>query len=222
MQSEHIVFMSKKVLFITIEAPDYAGKTTQSRMLDTWLTQHGVDFIHTHEPGGTPRAELVRQALLDIQKDKPMSPVAEAYLYAASRAIHVSEIIKPALSKSKLVISDRYLDSSLAYQGFARELGEDFVKDLNRSAIDGVLPEYTFFLDADPAFLANRKQSRDNLDRLEMEGTDFQTKCRLGFLKIISNNPDRFWVIDATLPPEEVFSHILLKLEPILRERGFI
>ena len=205
-------------LFITLEALDFAGKTTQLEKITTFIkNKYGMNnVVITREPGGTPTATRIREVILDTNLQ--IDPLTEAYLYAASRSSHVNQLILPSLKSDKLVISDRYLDSSLAYQGFARTLGIDFVKELNSHAIQGILPKYTIFLDGDPDTLSQRftNSKRDKLDRIESEGIDFQLKCRQGFYKIIENNPDRFWVINASLAPNEVFDQIRTKLEPIL------
>lgn len=206
----------KKGLFITIEALDFAGKTTQIEKLKNWFGKMKLDAVFTREPGGTIRGESIREIILNLDKEKPLNPVTECYLYAAARSILVEELIKPGLTKGEIIISDRFLDSSLAYQGVGRGLGVSFVEKINQAAGVDILPDVTIFLDGDPNNLQNRIEKERELDRIEKEGAVFQTLCRKGFYSLIEKDPNRFKVVDASKKPDEVFADIKNVLEPIL------
>lgn len=206
----------KKGLFITIEALDFAGKTTQIEKLKNWFEEMKLDAVFTREPGGTTRGESIREIILNLDKEKPLNSVTECYLYASARSIVVEELIKPSLTKGEIIISDRFLDSSLAYQGVGRGLGVSFVEKINQAAGVDILPDVTIFLDGDPNNLQNRIEKERELDRIEKEGSVFQTLCRKGFYSLIKRNPNRFKVVDASKKPDEVFADIKNVLEPIL------
>lgn len=197
----------KKGIFITFEGTDGSGKSTQIGRFAAYIQSRGYDMLLTREPGGTPVSEKIRSIILDPENTEE-SPVTEALLYAASRAQLVSEKIKPALEKGTVVICDRFVDSSLAYQAYARDLGDDVLK-INEFAVQGVMPDITFFLDIDPASAQKRRTERGTSDRLENEGIGFQIRVYEGYKKLIEKSPERFRVIDAKKSPDEVFEDIV-------------
>ncbi|RKZ29225.1 dTMP kinase [bacterium] len=198
----------KRGIFITFEGIDGCGKSTQSERLANFLIERGVDVITTREPGGTPVAEQIRKILLD-RNYAEISPRTELFLYLASRAQHTYEIIAPALESGKWVISDRFFDSSVAYQGFARGLGMKQVLEMSLMATGGLAPDLTFFLDISPeqASLRMKKQGKI-LDRLESEREEFMSKVREGYLLIARDNPERFIKIDGSNSPDVVWSDV--------------
>lgn len=204
-------------LFITFEGLDGTGKTTQIHELERRLSESGIPYIKTREPGGTPIAEKVRDIILD-PKNIEMCFEAEALLYAASRAQHVSEVIKPALEMGKVVICDRYFDSTLAYQGYARELEIDDLYKINNFAMQDVKPELTFLLDI-PADETTERINTRELDRLDLEEMDFKKRVRAGFLKIAAFEKERVMVINASLEIEEITEIIWEKTLEILKDK---
>jgi len=194
-----------KGVFITFEGPDASGKTTQIQRLKNRLEDLGEDVLLTREPGGTPISEKIRQIILDKDNDE-MGAVTEALLYAAARAQHVSEVIKPALEAGKVVISDRFLDSSVAYQGFGRNLG-DIVKIINEPAAAGLKPDITFLLVAEPALL-RRRRSADEEDRMDSQANEFHRRVVEGYLKIAEEEPQRVYLIDALKDAEIIGDEI--------------
>lgn len=207
-------------LFITFEGLDGTGKTTQIHELETKLSELGLPYKKTREPGGTPIAEKIRDIILD-PKNTEMCFQAEALLYAASRAQHVSEVIKPALKKGEIVICDRFFDSTLAYQGYARELSLEDLHYINNFAMQEVKPELTFLLDIPAAHTSERINSRE-LDRLDLEEMDFKNRVRAGFLKIADFEKNRVKVINASLGIQEIHDIIWEKTKSILKEKGMI
>lgn len=207
-------------LFITFEGLDGTGKTTQIHELETKLSELGLPYKKTREPGGTPIAEKIRDIILD-PKNTEMCFQAEALLYAASRAQHVSEVIKPALEKGEIVICDRFFDSTLAYQGYARELSLEDLHYINNFAMQEVTPELTFLLDIPAAHTSERINSRE-LDRLDLEEMDFKNRVRAGFLKIADFEKNRVKVINASLEIQEIHDIIWEKTKSILKEKGMI
>lgn len=207
--------MSKGV-FITFEGSDGAGKSTQIQLAKEYLESRGIEPIMTREPGGTAISEKLREILLDAN-NKEMSPIAEMMIYASARAQLVAEVIKPALSEGKVIICDRFIDSSVAYQGYGRGLGS-MVEEVNTHAIDGVLPDVTFFLDLDPAI--GRGRISGEPDRLEQEKMDFHYKVYEGYKAIAAANPDRVAVIDASRGIEEIRCDIADVLKTICEKKG--
>ena len=192
-------------LFVTFEGGEGSGKSTAIKSLVEKLKQEGFDILLTREPGGTPISEQIREVILNKQNTN-MDPVTEAYLYAASRRQHVVEKVRPALKEGKLVLCDRYLDSSLAYQGGARGLGFDMILGINKHAIDGLFPDVTIFFDLKPEIGLARinANSGREINRLDVEKMEFHLKVREAFLSLAKIYPDRYAIIDASKSPEEV------------------
>jgi dTMP kinase len=194
-------------MFVTFEGIDWSGKSTQAKLLAAWLTQQGRVVLTTREPGGTPVAEAVRELVL--HRDE-MSPWAEAALYAAARAENVASVIRPALARGEDVVCDRYLDSSVAYQGAGRGLGTERVRDLSLLVTAGLLPVKTFFvaLDPDRARLRAGKQH----DRIERAGEGFMRVVDEAYHALAAADPGRIVVVDGDRPPtviaEEVREHV--------------
>lgn len=178
-----------KGLFIVMEGPDGSGKTTQINLLKEYLEEAGYECLITREPGGTVIGEEVRQLILNPEH-KEMSPVTEMLLYAASRAQLVHEVIGPALEEGKIVISDRFIDSSIVYQGIARKLGISTVSAVNAPGIGIYRPDGIFFIDLSEAEGLRRKKEQKNLDRMEQEGIDFHHMVSEGYRKVLSGRPE--------------------------------
>ena len=178
-----------KGLFIVMEGPDGSGKTTQINLLKEYLEEAGYECLITREPGGTVIGEEVRQLILNPEH-KEMSPVTEMLLYAASRAQLVHEVIGPALEEGKIVISDRFVDSSIVYQGIARKLGISTVSAVNAPRIGIYRPDGIFFIDLSEAEGLRRKKEQKNLDRMEQEGIDFHHMVSEGYRKVLSGRPE--------------------------------
>lgn len=197
-------------IFITLEGPDGAGKTTQIGFIREYFQSLGKEVIITREPGGTAISEKLREILLD-KNNSEMSDVTEMLIYAAARAQLVAEVIKPALAAGKIVISDRFVDSSIAYQGYGRDLG-DQVRIVNLSATAGLEPDLTLFLDIDPE-KGRERIGKDVMDRLEQEKMDFHYKVYQGYKDIWENCPTRVIRIDADRPLEEVKESVLSTID---------
>ncbi len=206
-------------LFISFEGPDGSGKSTQINFLKDYFANNNVSFVFTREPGGTPIGEALREIILSPQYDE-MSNITETLLYAASRAQLVSEIIKPALNRGDIVICDRYIDSSIAYQGFGRNLGKS-VADINSFAIDGLMPDLTFLISINPEIGMSRIEcsERSELDRLEQEKMEFHRKVHQGYIKIASQNKNRIVLIDGTKPIEAIKDEIISHVKKALANR---
>ena len=178
-----------KGLFIVMEGPEGSGKTTQINLLKEYLEEAGYECLITREPGGTVIGEEIRQLILNPEH-KEMSPVTEMLLYAASRAQLVHEVIGPALEEGKIVISDRFVDSSIVYQGIARKLGISTVSAVNAPGIGIYRPDGIFFIDLSEAEGLRRKKEQKNLDRMEQEGIDFHHMVSEGYRKVLSGRPE--------------------------------
>ena len=178
-----------KGLFIVMEGPDGSGKTTQINLLKEYLEEAGYECLITREPGGTVIGEEIRQLILNPEH-KEMSPVTEMLLYAASRAQLVHEVIGPALEEGKIVISDRFVDSSIVYQGIARKLVISTVSAVNAPGIGIYRPDGIFFIDLSEAEGLRRKKEQKNLDRMEQEGIDFHHMVSEGYRKVLSGRPE--------------------------------
>lgn len=197
-------------LFLTFEGCDGCGKTTVLNRVSEILKEKGIPFLLTREPGGSKIAEEIRNIILD-KKNTEMDPRCEALLYAASRRQHLVEVVLPALKKGMLVLSDRYLDSSLAYQGYARNIGMEEVYSINLFAIDGQLPDLTFFLDLPPEEgLARIQKNKDReVNRLDLEKENFHKKVYEGYRILLENYPERIVPIDAHKTVEEESQQIV-------------
>lgn len=200
-------------LWITFEGGDGSGKTTQAELLRDWFEQQGRTVVRTREPGGTEVGKTIREIVLHSRG--VLGDRAEALLFAADRAHHIDTLVRPALERGDVVIQDRYLDSSIAYQGAARALGADEVRELSMWATGGALPDVTVLLDLDPAVARRRLDADDKpFDRLEAEKAEFHVRVREAFLALAVAEPERFLVIDATLPREEIQNRIRERIRP--------
>lgn len=206
-------------IFITLEGPDGSGKTTQIAYLRTLFEREGFTVVQTREPGGTPIADRIRSLILD-PAHREMTARTEALLYMAARAQHTAELIRPALRRDAVVISDRYADSTLVYQGVARGLPQEALVWLNRFATEDLVPDLTLLLDGESGNLAQRVADRGNRDRLDSEGLEFHQRVRAGFLRLAEQNPGRFRVIDGEQPVENVRWAIEKCVMEFLRKRG--
>lgn len=202
-----------KGYFISVEGGDGSGKSTQIKKIEAYLTERGQEVLLTREPGGTPVAEKIRELILD-PANKALTGRAEMLLYAAARAQHVEEKILPALAEGKTVLSDRFTDSSIAYQACGRGLG-GMVAEVNRIATGGREPDLTIFLNILPAVGMARKQRQDGhtLDRLEQEKAAFHEAVYAGYLRLAEENSGRIADIDADRPAEAVFADIKQRLD---------
>jgi dTMP kinase len=202
-------------LFVTFEGGDGVGKTTQAALLEEWLTARGRTVVRTREPGGTDVGVLIRDIVLHHRGD--IAARAEALLYAADRAHHVATVVRPALERDEVVIQDRYLDSSVAYQGDGRQLEPDAIRDLSLWAVGGLLPDLTVLLDLEHRVARGRLDADDKpFDRLEAEREDFHDRVRHRFLASARDEPDRFLVLDASRPPAELAADIRARVEALL------
>ena len=194
-------------LFLSLEGSDGCGKSTQIALLKQWLEQRGHEIVLTREPGGCPISERIREVILSLDS-KGMSAECEALLYAAARVEHVREVIEPALNCGKTVICDRFLDSSIAYQAYGRELGEAFIRQINAPAVRRVFPDLTLLLEVSRADARRRMAAGAPLDRLEIEKEDFFSRLQAGYEALADAEPRRIVRIDAGRPIEEVFESI--------------
>ena len=204
-----------KGLFISIEGPDGSGKSTQIENIKKFFEDKNIEIVFTREPGGTPIGERIREIILDNAFNE-MDSMTEAMLYAASRAQHVAEVIRPAIEAGKVVVCDRFVDSSLAYQGYGRNLG-DAVSVINSYAVGDCMPDLTFLMKLDPNVGKHRiEENRDNQDRLEHEKLTFHNRVYKGYLELEKMYPERIIGIDASLGIDEIKEEIYRKLEEII------
>ena len=206
-------------LFIALEGPDGSGKSTISRFLGEYFQGKGIDHVVTREPGGTIIGENIRQLILDTENTE-MCPETEALLYAASRGQHVHEVIKPALKEGKLVLCDRFVLSSLAYQGVGRKLGIKEVKTINDFAIKDVYPDLILFFHIDPEVTLSRKTQKLGGDRLEQEGNDFHNRVYDGYMELLRLYPKNIRIIDASKPIPEVLGQSIEEIEKLIFKEG--
>lgn len=203
-------------LFITLEGGDGAGKSTQAEALAAWLTGAGHTVLRTREPGGTDLGTELREIVL--HRRGHVAPRAEALLYAADRAQHIATKVRPALARGQVVIQDRYLDSSVAYQGAGRVLDPREVRGLSLWAAEELLPDLTILLDLDESAARARLDSaRTKYDRLESEENEFHSRVRHAFLELARAEPDRFLVVDASRPVDEIAQAIRERVSELLR-----
>ena len=210
-----------KGIFIALEGPDGSGKSTIMKLIIDYFNEKNIDFISTREPGGTVIGEEIRHIILD-KKNQNMSAETEALLYAASRGQHVHEKILPALEAGKIVITERFILSSLAYQGVGRGLGIEEIRMINDFAIKGIRPDLTLFFHVDPILTLKRK-TEEGGDRLEKEGSSFHKRVYNGYMELLNTYTDNLQIIDATKSIEEVFSQSIVHIENTMKKKeGFI
>ena len=209
--------------FLSMEGPDGCGKTTQANLLEKSLRQMGFELVRTREPGGCPISEKIRQIILDTENAE-MCANCEALLYAASRAQHVHQVIRPAVEAGKVVLSDRFVDSSVAYQGGGREMGVEMIRQINEPAVDGMLPDATVYLAIDHDTAMKRRLSASRPDRLELESSAFHGRVQAAYEELIERDRRRFIVVSGDQPAEEiarqVLRQVLRRLEPGCEQEG--
>lgn len=207
-------------LFVTIEGPEGSGKTTIGKKIVEQLMNDGYEVIYTREPGGIEIAEQIRQVILDVNNTN-MDPRTEALLYAASRRQHLIEKIVPAIKDNKIIICDRFVDSSLAYQGHARKLGIDNVYEINKFAIDTLMPDLTLLFDIEPKLGLERINANKlrEVNRLDLEQLEFHTLVREGFLIIQNREPQRVKRVDASKTIDEVFNSAYSLIKQAIKEK---
>ncbi len=193
----------KKGLFLTIEGCEGSGKTTACHKVIEMLEAEGYEVVYSREPGGSDIAEQIRNVILDLN-NTAMDPRTEALLFAASRRQHLVEKIVPALGENKIIICDRFIDSSLVYQGYARGIGMDEIMEINRFAIDNYMPDMTIYFAIDAREGLARIKSRDEINRLDVEQTNFHQKVQEGYELLCKQYPERIKVVDASKDPDTV------------------
>lgn len=198
--------------FVAFEGGEGSGKSTQLTLLAEALAAQGADVVQTREPGGSPRGERIRELIL-AQDSSDLDPRCEALLFAAARADHVAATVRPALNRGAIVLTDRYIDSSVAYQGQARALGEEWVRRISRWATQDLDPDLTIVLDIDPTVGLARAQ---DANRLEAEPMPFHRAVREAFLRYAQESPDRYVVISADRPPQDVASDVRRAVASVL------
>lgn len=203
--------------FVTFEGCEGVGKSRQLQFLESYLQNNNIEYYLTREPGGTTVSEQIRSVILD-GKNVSMFDECEALLYAAARVQLLKEVVKPRLDNGELVLCDRYIDSSLAYQGYARGLGVEFVEKINDYAVKNFMPDYTVFLSLPPKEAFKRKGGVDGNDRLELSGMEFHEKVYDGYLKLAEEYKERFIVIDASGSKEQTHAKII----EALKDKGII
>ncbi|UOR00960.1 dTMP kinase [Leucobacter allii] len=205
-------------VFITFEGGDGAGKSTQAELLEAWLETRGRAVLRTREPGGTPLGSRLRELLLHGGEEiGEVAPRAEALLYAADRAQHIARLVRPALDRGDVVVQDRYIDSSLAYQGAGRVLELAEVRRISEWAAGGLWPQLTVLLDLDPAAGVERRRARGGAaDRLEAERGAFHEAVRRGFLALADADPTRYLVLDATRPVQDLHREVAARVSELL------
>jgi dTMP kinase len=211
-------------VFISFEGIEGCGKTTQVELLTKFLSHRGVHYVVTREPGGTHLGKLIRQMLLDPAHSE-MEPLTELFLYAADRAQHIAQVIRPALESHQWLICDRFADATTVYQGYGRDQDLAFIQQLNEMATQGIWPRLSLLLDCPVEIGLDRARQRvmqtsqeGREDRFEQQDLAFHQKVREGYLKIASQNPHRFRVLDGTLEREQLHQEIVALLQPYLNE----
>ena len=209
--------------FITFEGIDGCGKSTQLRMLASELRVRGLPVIVTREPGGTPLGQKLRAALLDVKEE--VDPLTELLVFAADRAQHVRKHLLPALERNQIVLSDRYADATVAYQGAGRGFKPELIEEIVQLATDGLKPDLTLLFDlsvADAAIRTRKRVQSKRTDRLDVENEDFHTRVRNAYVEIAKAEPDRFRIIDARGSVDETQRRVMEIVIPFLEERGLI
>jgi dTMP kinase len=201
-------------LFITFEGPDGSGKTTQARLLAEYLQSRGLAVLHTREPGGTAISEQIRDVVLS-NRNQSIQHETEALLFSAARAQIVADLIRPALAAGKIVVCDRYADSTMAYQGYGLGLDLDALRAITRFATGGLVPDLTFYIDV-PAEVGLARRHRGETNRLDQKDLAYHAKVRDGFLKMARAEPQRWVAIDGTRSVEQVQRDVRARLEPKL------
>nr|WP_202129859.1 dTMP kinase [Rathayibacter iranicus] len=203
-------------MFVTLEGGDGAGKTTQARLLEEWLAARGETVVRTREPGGTDVGVQIREIVLHHRGE--IDPRAEAMLYAADRAQHIGTLVRPAIERGEVVVQDRYIDSSVAYQGAGRVLDAGEVRALSEWATHDLRPDLTVLLDLDPSLARTRLDSaRTRFDRLEAEKEEFHERVRQAFLAIAEADPERFLVVDAALSVSVIAEQVRARVVALQR-----
>jgi dTMP kinase len=204
-------------LFITLEGTDGSGKTTQMNFIRDYLTGSGYEVLLTREPGGTRISEKIRSIILEPEY-KEMGNIAEFLLYSAARAQLVSEVVKPALERGAIVICDRYVDSSYAYQGYGRGMNLEMLERISDIATAGQMPDVTFFFDLDPETALKRRMASTQSDRIENEELEFHKRVHSGYVRLSGQHPERIRRIDAGRPAESIWAEVRTILDTLLRE----
>ncbi len=210
-------------VFITFEGIDGCGKSTQLRLLASELRVRGLNVVATREPGGTPLGKRLRAALLDVQEQ--VDPLTELLVFAADRAQHVRGQLLPALADGQIVLSDRYADATVAYQGAGRGFAPDLIQEIVQLATGGLQPDLTLLFDlsvAESAVRTRRRVAAKNTDRLDIEHADFHERVRDAYLEIAKNNPERIRVIEARGSVQETHAAVMKIVMPFLEERGIL
>lgn len=208
-----------KGIFITLEGGEGSGKTTMIGRLSNYLEERNIAFLVTREPGGIEIAEKIRSIILDPEHTA-MDARTEALLYAAARRQHLVEKVIPALEEGLIVLCDRFVDSSLVYQGYARGIGIEEIRSINLFATEGITPNVTIYFDVDPeiGFARIAANQEREVNRLDLENRLFHDKVRAGYLKLVENEPERIKMIDASLSPDEVFCSLIANLDCVLKD----
>ncbi len=205
---------SRPGIFVALEGGEGAGKSTQIQLLAAWLADRGYEVVVTREPGATPAGERIRALLLDPTTE--LDEHAEALLYAADRAEHAARVVRPALARGTVVLSDRYIDSSVAYQGYGRGLDPDVVSRISRWATGELVPDLTVLLDLPVAAARQRLLARGGTDRLESEADAFHERVRSGFRRVAAADPARYAVVDGSAEVEQVAEQVRGAVEQLL------
>jgi dTMP kinase len=213
-------------VFVSFEGIEGCGKTTQVELLATFLSQRGIPHLVTREPGGTRLGELIRKILLDPGNSE-MEPLTELFLYAADRAQHIAQVIRPALEARQWLICDRFADATTVYQGYARDQDLAFIQQLNQWATQGLWPNLSLLLDCPVEVGLNRARRRiensaleGREDRFEQQALTFHQKVRDGYLELAAQHPERFKILDATMELEPLHEKIVAILEPYLEQQS--
>lgn len=204
----------KRGKFITVEGTDGSGKSTQIELIKQYLTDKGLDVVLTREPGGTKIGEKIRTIILD-NKNEEMSDTTEMLLYAAARAQLIHEVISPAIEQGKIVIADRFIDSSYVYQGYGRGMGLELVDSVNKAAINGILPDLTIFFDISPEIALKRRMSKTGADRIEEQDMKFHMRVYNGYKELAKKFPQRIKTVDSNRSIEEILIDVIKLIEKV-------